>query len=150
MAILARQMLADRYNIDADVWSATSYKNCTATRSMSSATTGCIPTAKRQAAVCHAIASAQPGPIVAVSDYVKALPAAIARGSRAPDCLGTDGFGRSDTREGLRDFFEVDARHIAHAAVSATGAATVIGEGRHGGPKAIEDLGYRPGAPATR
>jgi pyruvate dehydrogenase E1 component len=56
--------------------------------------------------------------IVAASDFSKALPCSVARWLPAPlVALGTDGFGRSDNREALRDFFEVDARHIALAAV---------------------------------
>jgi len=54
------------------------------------------------------------GPVVAASDYVKALPLLL--GQYLPHglvALGTDGFGRSDDRGPLRDFFEVDARHIA-------------------------------------
>ena len=59
-------------------------------------------------------------PIVAATDYVRAYPELIAAHVRAPFvALGTDGFGRSDTRAALRDFFEVDRRHIAVAALSA-------------------------------
>ena len=54
------------------------------------------------------------------SDYVKALPESVARWfPRPPVSLGTDGFGRSDSREALRDFFEVDARYIVAAALKA-------------------------------
>ena len=54
------------------------------------------------------------------SDYVKALPESIARWfPRPPVSLGTDGFGRSEGREALRDFFEVDARFITLGALSA-------------------------------
>lgn len=59
------------------------------------------------------------GIYIAASDYVKALPLSIAKWM--PDnfhVLGTDGFGRSDTVEGLRDFFEVDAKYIAWKALS--------------------------------
>ena len=60
------------------------------------------------------------GVIVAASDYVKALPASISRWIPGPcTTLGTDGFGRSDSRTALRNFFEVDARHIAFAALAA-------------------------------
>ena len=55
---------------------------------------------------------------VAATDYMKVLPAMIAKW--LPDryaILGTDGYGRSDHRAQLRDFFEVDARHIAFAAI---------------------------------
>ena len=60
------------------------------------------------------------GPVVAASDYVSAV-ADLIRPYIAGRyvTLGTDGFGRSDTRAGLRDFFEVDARHIAQAALAA-------------------------------
>jgi pyruvate dehydrogenase E1 component len=57
---------------------------------------------------------------VAACDYLKALPETIARQLPGPvTVLGTDGYGRSETREALRDFFEVDARHIAFAALAA-------------------------------
>jgi pyruvate dehydrogenase E1 component len=57
---------------------------------------------------------------IAASDYLKALPASVAKWLPGPTILlGTDGYGRSDTRESLRDFFEVDARHIAYAALGA-------------------------------
>ena len=58
-------------------------------------------------------------PVVAATDYVRAYPEMIAAHLSAPYiALGTDGFGRSDTRAALRDFFEVDRRHIAVAALS--------------------------------
>ena len=58
------------------------------------------------------------GSFVAASDYMKVLPAAIAQWFPGPlHCLGTDGFGRSDDRARLRDFFEVDARYIVLAAL---------------------------------
>ena len=60
------------------------------------------------------------GVFVAASDYVKVLPCSVARWIPGPFlALGTDGFGRSDGRAALRDFFEVDARHIALAALTA-------------------------------
>jgi pyruvate dehydrogenase E1 component len=59
------------------------------------------------------------GVFVAASDYMKVLPASISKWFPGPiHCLGTDGFGRSDSREELRDFFEVDAAHIAYAALA--------------------------------
>jgi pyruvate dehydrogenase E1 component len=55
---------------------------------------------------------------VAASDYMKVLPATVAKWFPGPvHILGTDGFGRSDSRKELRDFFEVDARYIALAAL---------------------------------
>ena len=64
--------------------------------------------------------AASGGPIVAASDFVRAYPDLIRNWvPRRYTVLGTDGFGRSDTRAGLRDFFEVDARYIALAALQA-------------------------------
>jgi pyruvate dehydrogenase E1 component len=60
-----------------------------------------------------------PGVIVAASDYLKILPDSLARWlPRRVRALGTDGFGRSDDRAGLREFFEVDARFITIATLA--------------------------------
>ena len=66
-------------------------------------------------------------PIVAATDYMKALPEQLRSQITAPyHVLGTDGFGRSDTREQLRHFFEVDRRFIALAALGRLAAKQVI------------------------
>jgi pyruvate dehydrogenase E1 component len=68
--------------------------------------------------VTKALASAT-GPVIAVSDFMKAVPDQISRFVEAPyTSLGTDGFGRSDTREALRRHFEIDAEHIVVAVLS--------------------------------
>ena len=60
-----------------------------------------------------------PGPVIAVSDYLKVLPQAVSSWVDRPlVALGTDGFGRSEGREDLRRFFEVDAAHTVWAALS--------------------------------
>jgi pyruvate dehydrogenase E1 component len=86
------------------------------------------------------------GVIVAASDYVKVLPDAIDRwAGRRITSLGTDGFGRSEGRSSLRDFFEVDAKHIVQA--------TLVELARDGKveasipQKAIKDLGINPDKP---
>ena len=62
----------------------------------------------------------QEGPVVAVSDSIKAVPDQIARWVHQPYLsLGTDGFGRSDTRDALRRLFEIDPEHVAVAVLSA-------------------------------
>jgi hypothetical protein len=70
----------------------------------------------------------KPGPVIAATDYLKAVPDLIARWITRPYVvLGTDGFGRSDTREALRTYFEVSPEHIAYAAMvglSRTGEAS--------------------------
>jgi pyruvate dehydrogenase E1 component len=58
-------------------------------------------------------------PIIAATDYVRAYPQLISSYVRGRFlALGTDGFGRSDSRGALRDFFEVDRRHVAVAAIA--------------------------------
>ena len=87
--------------------------------------------------------------MIAVSDYLKAVPDQVARwvpGSFTP--LGTDGFGRSDSREALRRHFEVDAEHVV--------AATLHALGREGqlepavAARAIQELGLDPEKPEPR
>jgi pyruvate dehydrogenase E1 component len=69
--------------------------------------------------VQRALAGAE-GVFVAVTDFMKAMPAMIAAWLPGPlIALGTDGFGLSDSRAALRAHFEVDAEHIAHAAADA-------------------------------
>jgi pyruvate dehydrogenase E1 component len=65
------------------------------------------------------VLGAKGGPIVAASDWMKAIPDLVRPWVDAPFVtLGTDGFGRSDTRESLRSYFEIDPPHIAAAAIS--------------------------------
>ena len=86
------------------------------------------------------------GVVVAASDYVKALPDAIGRWLKRPVVsLGTDGFGRSEGRSALRDFFEVDARHIVVATLSA-----LAGDGKLKPDvvaRAIQKYGIEPDRP---
>jgi pyruvate dehydrogenase E1 component len=66
------------------------------------------------------------GPVIAVTDFMKAVPDQIARwvpSGRSFTSLGTDGFGRSDTREALRRHFETDAPHVVVATLAALAAA---------------------------
>jgi pyruvate dehydrogenase E1 component len=92
------------------------------------------------------------GPFIAASDYMKVLPESIAQWVPGKIvALGTDGFGRSENRESLRDFFEVDAKHIVLATLHAL-AAENSGENEEDAngvgtkllQKAIRDLGIDP------
>lgn len=80
---------------------------------------------------------------MAASDYMKVLPDLLSGYLNRPiHSLGTDGYGRSETREALRDFFEVDARHVVVAALSA-----LRGEGKvnvNTLTEAIKKLGIDP------
>ena len=83
---------------------------------------------------------------MAVTDYVKSVPDLVARWiPRDFTVLGTDGFGRSDTRAALRRLFEVDAEHIALAALSALVRTGELPAQR--AADAIRELGLEPDAP---
>jgi hypothetical protein len=85
------------------------------------------PTEKPRAPYVATVLGAKGGPIVAASDWMKALPDVVRPWIEAPfETLGTDGFGRSDTRDSLRAWFEIDPPHIAAAALSALGRAGEI------------------------
>jgi pyruvate dehydrogenase E1 component len=118
-AVRAQELLAE-YDVSADVWSATSYQQLRADALEAERWNRLHPgDAKRDPFVTTTLSGVE-GPIVAVTDSIKAVPDQIARWIHQPFVsLGTDGFGRSDTREALRRHFEVDAEHIAVAALSA-------------------------------
>jgi pyruvate dehydrogenase E1 component len=116
----AQEMLNDRYGVAADVWSVTSYKELYRDVLETEHWNLLNPTKKPKVPYITDIFSREKAAIVAASDYVKALPASIAKWLPGEvTVLGTDGFGRSETRQKLRDFFEVDARYIALAALNA-------------------------------
>jgi len=111
--------LLEGYGVAADVWSVTSYKELYRDGLETERWNRMHPLEEpRVPYVTRQLADAK-GVIVAASDYVKALPDTICRWTPGGIIsLGTDGFGRSESRAGLRDFFEVDARYITLAALS--------------------------------
>ncbi|MGH9378276.1 MAG: pyruvate dehydrogenase (acetyl-transferring), homodimeric type [Terriglobia bacterium] len=112
-AVKAQKTLGEKYGVAAHVWSVTSYKELYREAHATARWNMLHPAeAPRRSYVEQRLAEA-PGVIVAASDYVKALPDSIARWlPQRFVSLGTDGFGRSEGRAALRDFFEVDARFI--------------------------------------
>ena len=125
-AIAAQALLADDWQIDAEVWSATSYSELEREARELEREARLQP--KKKARRSH-VARCLDGeaPIVAASDSVRAWPLSIAPHVQARFvALGTDGFGRSDTRDALRRFFEVDRHHIALAALDALAAQGTI------------------------
>ncbi len=114
------QTLLENFGVATDVWSVTSYKALHTDGVDVERWNLLHPNASpRQSYVAQCLAPTA-GVVVAASDYVKALPNSIARWvPKRWVSLGTDGFGRSDGRHALRDFFEVDARHIAFATIAA-------------------------------
>jgi pyruvate dehydrogenase E1 component len=121
-ALRAQALLAERYGVAAQVWSATSYAQLRADALEAERWNRLHPGAEpRVPYVTEQLAEpAAHGPVVAVTDFMRAVPDQIARwvpGGRWTS-LGTDGWGRSDTREALRRFFEVDAEHVAQAVLA--------------------------------
>jgi pyruvate dehydrogenase E1 component len=118
-AIKAQKILEKDYKVSADVWSVTSYKELYNDAIECERWNLLHPRKKAKVPYVGQLLAKEKGIFVAASDYMKLLPAAIAKWIPGPlHCLGTDGFGRSDSREALRNFFEVDARFIVIATLS--------------------------------
>jgi pyruvate dehydrogenase E1 component len=118
-ALRAQQILAEKYSVPADVWSVTSYNELRRDALAVERWNRLHPAQPvKQPYILSALGDA-PGPIVAASDYMKAVPDQLAPWllDRLVS-LGTDGFGRSDNREHLRRHFEVSAEAIAAATLS--------------------------------
>jgi pyruvate dehydrogenase E1 component len=114
----AQEILAQRYGVAATVWSATSYKQLRADALEAERWNMLHPDQEPRTPYVVSVLAGDDAPIVAVSDYMKLVPDQIARwlpGRFYP--LGTDGFGRSETREALRRFFEIDAESVVVAAL---------------------------------
>ena len=141
--IKAQEILESKYDVSADVWSVTSYSElyreghaCERWNMLHPGETPRVPYVTQ----CLRDAS---GVLIAASDYVKALPDSIDRWLPRPlTALGTDGFGRSESRAALREFFEVDYRYVVVATLAALARdgkiePQVVGE-------AIKTLGINP------
>jgi pyruvate dehydrogenase E1 component len=139
----AQEILEQKYNVAADVWSVTSYKelyrngnDCERWNMLHPGETPRVPY------VTQCLKDA-PGVLVAASDYMKVLPESISQWMpRKLTALGTDGFGRSEGRASLRDFFEVDTKHIVLATLNAMAKdkqldLSVV-------QQAVKDLGINP------
>lgn len=142
----AQGILADKYNVSSNVWSVTSYNEL-----------------KREAVDCerwnmlHAdqtprksyieqVLEGKEGPVIAASDYVRAVPEQLMPWVKnGMYVLGTDGFGRSETREALRRFFEVDSECIVVATLYKLAQDGKID--RKAVAKAVKDLGIDPEKP---
>jgi pyruvate dehydrogenase E1 component len=142
-ALRAQELLAERFGVAADVWSATSYKRLRQEALDAERWNMLHPTAKPRQSYLEQALRDEKGVFVAVSDYMKSVPGMIERwvpgGLYA---LGTDGFGRSDSRPALRRFFEVDAESIAVAVLAQLARRGEIEPARV--QKAIKELDIDP------
>jgi pyruvate dehydrogenase E1 component len=123
----AQTELAEHYGVAAELWSATSYKRLREDALTIERSNRLHPGDTPALAPVTAKLATSAGPIVAVTDFMKAVPDQIARfvpitdsgRPRSFTSLGTDGVGRSDTRESLRRFFETDTAHVVVATLAA-------------------------------
>jgi pyruvate dehydrogenase E1 component len=142
-ALRAQSILADRYDVSADVWSATSYKLLRNDALQARRWNMLHPESEPRLSYVESVLREETGVFIAVSDYMKIVPDQIA--PWIPGglmTLGTDGFGRSDTRENLRRFFEVDAETTVVATLYALARGGQIG--MENVSAAIRDLDIDP------
>jgi pyruvate dehydrogenase E1 component len=142
-ALKAQKILEEKYGVAADVWSVTSYKELYRDGHACERWNRLHPDKPPKVPYVTQCLKDAPGVFVAASDYLKVMPDSISRWfSRPLVSLGTDGFGRSESRAALRDFFEVDARHVTLATLRA------LAEEKQIKPelvrKAIKDLEINP------
>ena len=127
----AQSQLAEHYDVAAELFSATSYKRLRE-QALSTERWNRLHADQTERTPRVTELLAGDGPIVAVTDFMKAIPDQIARwvpAGRSFTPLGTDGFGRSDTREALRRHFEIDAPHVVLATLAALAASGEIEPG---------------------
>jgi pyruvate dehydrogenase E1 component len=118
-ALRAQQILAEKYNLAADVWSVTSYNELRREALEVERWNRLHPDQPERVPYLLAALKDAAGPIVAATDYMKAVADQIAPWlSGRMETLGTDGFGRSDNREYLRKHFEINAESIVTTALS--------------------------------
>ena len=142
-ALRAQEILAERYDVSVDVWSATNYKRLRSEALECERWNMLHPLEPQRKAYVQEILESEQGPFIAVSDFMKMVPEQIARWVPGGlTILGTDGFGRSDTRENLRRFFAVDAESTVIATLTALAQKGQIK--REVVAQAIKDLGVDP------
>ena len=116
----ASAILRDKYNINTDLWSATSYKSLRDDAMEVERWNRLHPTEAPRESLVQSILGSASTPLVAVTDFMRIVSEQIAPyvAPRRFTALGTDGMGRSDTREALRHFFETDAGHVVVAVLT--------------------------------
>jgi pyruvate dehydrogenase E1 component len=128
-ALEAQRLLAEDWGVSAEAWSATSWTELRRDAMACEEQNMLQPDAEPRVPYVTRALEGHPGPVVAVSDWIRAVPDQIARWVPAPyTSLGTDGWGFSDTRPAARRFFHVDAESIT---VAVLGQLAKLGEVKH-------------------
>jgi pyruvate dehydrogenase E1 component len=142
--IAARDLLAEKYGVAAEVYSAPSFPLLRRDAIEAERWNRLNPDAKTpRVPYVSTILTADGGPIVAATDWMRTLPDMVSRWLPAQYVsLGTDGFGRSDTRENLRSLFEIDPPSIAAATLSELARCGALAPSK--AAKAIRELGIDP------
>ena len=142
-ALKAADILGEKYGVAADVWSVTSYNELRREALRVDRWNRLHPAAEQKTPYIVNALGGTDGPIIAASDYMKMVPDQVTQWMPGRMLsLGTDGFGRSDNRQRLREHFEVNAASIAAAALS-----KLARDGKFDAKKAaqaITDLGVNP------
>ena len=127
-------ILAERYGVAADTWAVTSWTNLRTDALEVERWNRLHPEAEPRTAVVTAALGDGPDPVVAITDYMRGVPDQVARFVDRPYVsLGTDGFGRSDARDALRSYFEVDSGQPGRGRAAAARAGRedrALGRGR--------------------
>jgi pyruvate dehydrogenase E1 component len=142
----AAAILRTKYSIDVDLWSATSYKSLRDDAMEVERWNRLHPTERKRRSHVDTMLGATTAPVIAVTDFLRIVSEQVATfvPSRRFLSLGTDGMGRSDTREALRRFFETDAEHVVIAVLTSLVGTRNIS--RETVAQAIIDLGINPEA----
>ncbi len=142
-SIRASEILAEKYGIASDVWSVTSYTQLRREAQTCERWNFLHPTEKPKRSYIETVLDGVEGPFIAASDHVRALPEQLQRYIPGDYfVLGTDGMGRSETREALRRHFEVDAESVVLAALHRLAAQGVLKP--QDVAAAIKELDYDP------
>ena len=125
--IAASEILSKSYGVDSDIWSVTSFNELRKDGMETERWNLLNPNEKRKKSYVHKCLEKRDGPIIAASDYTRSFSDQIRPYTEKPFySLGTDGYGRSDTRKNLRKFFEVDKEHIVAYTLSALAKEQLI------------------------
>ncbi|TMG83832.1 MAG: pyruvate dehydrogenase (acetyl-transferring), homodimeric type, partial [Betaproteobacteria bacterium] len=125
--IAAAELLDSDWGVDADLWSCPSFTELARDGQACARWNMLNPTAKPKLSHVETCLTDTQGPVIAATDYMRAFAEQIRPFvPRRYAVLGTDGFGRSDTREKLRRFFEVDRYYVAVAALKALSDEGVV------------------------